>query len=89
MLHDPCLPYTGKQTNKDSLTATLFMGSNAAGKALPPHFQYQTKAMTEDKEKVCNEVFWYCPQVVGRFGTAAKKYWDCTFGLNTKGDGRL
>ena len=38
-LHDPRLPYTGKRTNKDSLTATLVMGSNAAGKALPPHFR--------------------------------------------------
>jgi hypothetical protein len=39
-LHDPRLPYTGKRTNKDSLTATLVMGSNAAGEALPPHLQY-------------------------------------------------
>jgi hypothetical protein len=38
-LHDPRLPYTGKRTNKDSLMATLIMGSNAAGKALPPHFR--------------------------------------------------
>ncbi len=50
-LHDPCLPYTGKRTNKDSLTATFVMGSNAAGEALPPHFQYQMKATTEDIEK--------------------------------------
>ena len=37
-LHDPRLPYNGKRTNKDSLTATLVCGNNAAGKALPPHF---------------------------------------------------
>jgi hypothetical protein len=37
-LHNPSLPYNGKQTNKDSLTATLVCGSNAASKALPPHF---------------------------------------------------
>ena len=30
MLHDRWLPYDGKQTNKDSLTATLVCGSNAA-----------------------------------------------------------
>ena len=84
-LHDPRLPYTGKRTNKDSLTATLVMGSNAAGAALPPHFQYQTKAMTEDRERVRADVFRYCPRVVGKFGTDTKTSWDCTFGLNTKG----
>jgi hypothetical protein len=48
-LHNPCLPYNGKQTtNKDSFTATLVCGSNAAGKALPPHFQFQTKATTDE-----------------------------------------
>ncbi len=46
-LHNPRLPYNGKQTNKDSLVATLVCGSNAAGKALSPHFQFQTKAMTD------------------------------------------
>jgi hypothetical protein len=84
-LHDPCLPYTGKRTNKDSLMATLVMGSNAAGEALPPHFQYQTKATTEDRERVRVDVFRYCPQVVGKFGTDTETSWDCTFGLNTKG----
>jgi hypothetical protein len=84
-LHDPRLPYTGKRTNKDSLTATLVMGSNAAGEALPPHFQYQTKATTEDRERVRIDVFRYCPRVVGKFGTDTETSWDCTFGLNTKG----
>ena len=37
-LHDPRLPYNGKQTNKNSLPATLVCGSNAAGEALPPTF---------------------------------------------------
>ena len=38
VLHDPRFPMTGKSTNKDSLTATLICGSNAAGEALVPHF---------------------------------------------------
>ena len=84
-LHDPRLPFNGKQTNKDSLTATLVCGSNAAGEALPPHFQYQTKATTDDGQRLRNEVFQFCPGVVGKFGTKAKTSWDCTFGLNTKG----
>ena len=50
MLHDPRFPYDGKRANKDSLTATLVCGSNAAGEALPPHFQFQTKATADDRE---------------------------------------
>ncbi len=34
ILHDPRFPMTGKATNKDSLTATLICGSNAAGRAI-------------------------------------------------------
>ncbi len=47
-LHNPCLLYNGKQAKKDSLMKTLICGSNAAGKALPLHFQFQRKA-TMDK----------------------------------------
>jgi hypothetical protein len=50
-LHDPRLPYNGKRSNKDSLTATLVCGSNAAGEALPPHFQFQTKATTDEGQR--------------------------------------
>ena len=47
-LHDPHLPFHGKQTNKDSLTATLVCGSNAPGEALPTHFQFQTKSTMDE-----------------------------------------
>ncbi len=60
-LHDPWLPYDGKRTNKDSLTATLVCGSNAAGEALPSHFQFQTKATTDEGERLRNEVFRHVP----------------------------
>jgi hypothetical protein len=84
-LYDPRFPHNGKRTNKDSLTATLICGSNAAGEALPPHFQFQTKATTDDGQRLRNEVFAYCPRVLGKFGTEEERSWDCTFGLNTKG----
>jgi len=61
MMHDPRLPYNGKRANKDSLTATLVCGSNAAGEALPPHFQFQTKATTDAGERLRNEVFRHVP----------------------------
>ena len=64
-LHDPCLPYNGGY-----LTASLVCGRNAAGEALHPHFQFKTKATSEDTECLRNKVFAYCPQVLGRFGYA-------------------
>ena len=86
VLHDPRFPMTGKATNKDSLTATFISGSNAAGEALPPHFQFQTKATSGDRERICSEVFAFTPRVIGQFGTDCKQSWDCTFGLNRKGE---
>jgi hypothetical protein len=47
-LHNPQFLYNGKRSNKDSLIASLVCGSNAAGEALPPHFQFQTKATTDE-----------------------------------------
>ncbi len=85
ILHNPRFPMTGKATNKDSLTATLISGSNAAGKALPPHFQFQKKATLGDRERIRSEVFAFTPHVIGQFGTDSERAWDCTFGLNTKG----
>ena len=85
VLHDPRFPIAGKATNKDSLTATFISGSNAAGEALPPHFQFQMKATSGDRERIRSEVFAFTPRVSGQFGTACERAWDCTFGLNTKG----
>jgi hypothetical protein len=84
-LHIPRLPYAGKRANKDSLTATLVCGSNAAGEALPPHFQFQTKATTDEGERLRNKVFCHVPRVIGKFGHDHEKDFDVTFGLNTKG----
>ena len=85
VLHDPRLPMAGRTTNKDSLTATLITGSNAAGEALPPHFQFQTKATAEERERLRSDVFAFSLQTIGKFGTEHERGWDCTFGMNTKG----
>jgi hypothetical protein len=84
-LHDPRLPFNGKRTNKDSLIATFVYGSNAAGEALPPHFQFQTKTTTDEGQRLRNDVFTHCLRVVGKFGTEIERSWDQAFGLNTKG----
>jgi hypothetical protein len=85
VLHDPRFPMTGKATNKDSVTATLITGSNAGGEALPPHFQFQTKATAEERERLRSDVFAFSLRTIGKFGTEHERGWDCTFGLNTKG----
>ena len=60
-------------------------GSNAAGEALPPHFQFQTKATTDGGERLRNDVSRHVPRVIGKFGHDEVKDFDVTFGLNTKG----
>jgi hypothetical protein len=85
ILHDPSFPMTGKVMNKDSLMATFITGSNAAGMALPPHFQFQTKATSGNCERIHSNVFAFTPHVIEQFGTACEWEWNCTFGLNTKG----
>jgi hypothetical protein len=76
---------TGKVMNNDSLTDTFISDSNAAGEALPPHFQFQTKPTSGDRERIRSEVFAFTLRVIGQFRTACERAWDCTFGLNTKG----
>ena len=51
-----------------ALTLTMITGSSAAGEAIPPHFQFQTKSKTEDTQRVRMEMFKYMPKVVGKFG---------------------
>ena len=84
-VHDPRLPYNGKKLNKDSLTVTLICGSNAAGEALPPHFQFQMKAATDEGHRLHNEVFQYSSQTFGFFGNKVEQGYDPMFRLNTKG----
>ena len=85
VLHDPRFPMTGKATNKDSLTATLISGSNAAGEALPPHFQFQTAAQSEENMRIHNDMLQWIPNTVGKFGCEKEKQWPCTIGMNEKG----
>jgi len=85
VLHDPRFPMVGRTTNKDSLTATMITGSNATGEALPPHFQFQTKATVEERERLRSDVFAFSLRTIGKFGTEHERGWDCTFGMNTKG----
>ena len=50
--YDPNLPQVGTSTSKSAKTTTMITGSTAAGKAIPPHFQFQTAAQSEDNMRI-------------------------------------
>jgi len=74
---DPNLQASYKRTSKSSTTITMITGSSAAGEAIPPHFQFPTRAK-EDTAKIKNDVFKYLKKVLGVFGAATIQEWDCT-----------
>ena len=60
-------------------------GSTAAGEALPPHIQSQTKAKNEDNERISIDVIEHCQKVKEMFGCPKEKTWPVMFGMNKKG----
>ncbi len=46
--YDPRIHQVGKATSKSSLISTMITGSNAFGEAIVPHFQFQSKAKSND-----------------------------------------
>jgi hypothetical protein len=85
LIYDPRFPLVGKATCKSSLTSTLITGSTAAGEALVPHIQYQTKAKSNEMMRLDVEVVEFVPQVLGKFGCNKRHAWPVSFGQNKKG----
>ena len=83
--YDPNLPHSGKKTSKSSVTITFITGSTAFGEALPPHFQFSTKAKSDDKKKVPFQMVEFLKNVNGTFGARQDRVWPTTFGMNEKG----
>ncbi len=50
--YDIRFPQLGRATSKSALTTTMISGSNSAGELIPPHFQFQTAAQTNEAEAV-------------------------------------
>ncbi len=63
----------------------MITGSTAAGKALPPHFQFQTAAQTAETERIRFECAGFMMPVRGTFGGDEERSWPITYGLNEKG----
>jgi hypothetical protein len=81
MFCDTRFPQLGQATSKTALTMTMIMGSNSAGEALPPHFQFMTAAVTEENESIRNECLRYMLNIVGFFGHEEKQM-PVSFGMN-------
>ena len=84
-IYDPRLPLPGKRTSKCSSMTTMITGSTAAGEALPPHFQFQMSAKSNETQHIRIDVADLYKKVVMTSGTGKEHELDCTFGLNAKG----
>jgi hypothetical protein len=85
VFYNPNLPLVGKATSKESACTTMITGSNAAGEAIPPHFQFQTSAQSQDTEQCRLEAAAYFRGVWCKFGRKTAKYIGTSVGLNEKG----
>ena len=68
-----------------STTATFIRGSTAAGEALPPHFQFSTKATSSERERIRLETCEHMLNVRGQFGFNSEQVFPTTLGMNDKG----
>ena len=60
-------------------------GSTAEGKALPPHLQFQTKALSDMTQRLRNKMVEWLPNVGGKFGCDEENNWPVTIRMNKKG----
>ncbi len=82
---DPSLPMVGRGTSKTTQTSTMITGSNAAGEAIPPHFQFPTKAQSEATEAINIECLRNVHTVRAKFGCSEERDWPATWAMNAKG----
>ena len=79
------LPLLGKATSKKSACTIMITGSNAVGKAIPPHFQCATFAQCQENEQCRLEAAAFFPGVWCKFGRKGSNYIGVSVGLNKKG----
>ena len=61
-------------------TTTLITDSTALGEALPPHFQFSTKAQTAETDKLRTAFVAHMPNVVGNFGLGKSDFGQSPLG---------
>jgi hypothetical protein len=70
---------------KTAYSSTMITGSNAYGKALPPHFQFMTSAQTDKGKMIRIDCVCYMKKVWGEFGMGVSERYGVAFGMNKKG----
>jgi len=83
--YDVRFPQLGKATSKSALLLMMICGSSELGKAIPPHFQFQTSATSAEGEAIRIEIIRYFTPVKGIFGWGTEQEFPISFGLNSKG----
>jgi len=82
---DQTLTHGSVAANKSGYSSTVICGSNAAGEAIPPHFQLKNLAKSMETEKISMDWFVHAARVVGQFGHETSKEFASTFGMNERG----
>lgn len=85
LFYNPHLPQLGSGTVKASNSATMITGSNAAGEAIPPHFQFMTAAKSDETTKFNQNTLSFFTEVRAKFGLEEETMRDISVGLNEKG----
>ncbi len=85
VFYNPNLPFVGRATSKSSSTTTMITGSNAAGEAIPPHFQFMTSAQSEDAMRMRMDMAEYFPDILCKFGRETALPTAISYGMNEKG----
>jgi len=85
IFYNPLLPLTGRPTSKSSLSTTMITGSSASGEAIPPHFQFQTSAQSDETQRARIELAVYLPGVSCKFGMPERMARAVSVGFNEKG----
>ena len=82
---DASMSRAGTPSSKSSVTHTMITGATASNETLPPHFQFSTRAKTDEHARIKLEVMRWMKDVRGRFGNGEEKVWPVTLGMNEKG----
>jgi len=82
---NPDLPNGAVAANKSGYSSTVICGSNAAGEALPPHFQLKTMSQSDSTQKLSVDWFVHAVDVRGKFGLESEQVLRTTFGMNERG----
>jgi hypothetical protein len=85
MYCDVCFPELGKVMSKSALATTMINGSNAAGKLIPPTFQFQMLAQMAEAEEIWIEMLCYMLDIWATFGHKEVQSFPTALGLNNKG----